>query len=47
MILRCILAIAIILPSCLSMTAYKIEGLDEYGDYGKFTLTVEKEYEFW
>ena len=32
---------------CHSMLAYKIEGLDEYGDYGKFTLTVEKEYEFW
>ena len=38
------MAIAILVSHTLAIQVYKIEGLDEYGDRGSFTLTATKEF---
>jgi len=44
MIIKIIMAIAILVCHTLAIQVYKIEGLDEYGDRGSFTLTASKEF---
>ena len=48
MIIEVIMALVLMASSDVSaVEVYKLQGMDEFGDYGQFTLTATKEYQFW